>query len=110
MSRGRAARRKGIVFEREVAAALREVFPGAQRHLEFQADQAQGVDLRGTGEFKIQCKKLAKYVSINTIKEVQCDRFFGEVPVLVTAGDNEEPMAVLPFSDLVKLLKSHVKK
>lgn len=105
MSRqGRAARKKGIVFERTIAKALRPVFPAAERHLEFQASQAKGVDLRNTGDFRIQCKKEKKYVSINTINEVQCHDWLDEVPVLVTAGDNQRAMAVLPFDDFVQLL------
>lgn len=105
MSRGRAARRKGLTFERDIAVALREVFPGAKRHLEFQTQEANGVDLDNTGDFRIQCKKLAKYAPISKIEEVQCDRLFGEIPVLITAGDNEEAMVVLPFSDFLNLLK-----
>jgi len=107
--RGRAARAKGLTFEREIAIRLRAIFPAARRQLEFQVQDARGVDIQGADPYKIQCKKLAKYVSINTIKEIQCDREFGDVPVLVTAGDNEEAMAVLPFSDLLKLLKKGMK-
>jgi hypothetical protein len=105
-SAGRRARQKGHQFEREVAILLREVFPKARRHLEYQDVEANGVDLVETGPFKIQCKKLKEYAPLNRIEEVQCDRLFGEVPVLITAGDGKEPLAALPLSDFIILAKS----
>jgi hypothetical protein len=106
--RGRSARTKGHQFEREVAIQLRHIFPGVRRHLEYQDVEANGVDLVGTGRFKIQCKKLKKYSSITAIDEIEYDRAMGEVPILVTAGDNKPPMAVLPFEDLIVLLVQRV--
>ena len=104
------ARQKGLNFEREIATALRCVFPEAKRHLEFQFQEAHGIDLDNTGRFKIQCKKCIKYVSINTIFEIKYDELLGDVPVLVTAGDSQAAMAVLPFSDFVDLLLRTEKK
>lgn len=102
---GRRSRRKGYQFEREVAILLREIYPEARRHLEYQDAEANGVDLINTGRFKIQCKKLADYVPINRINEIQYDPCFTlEIPVLVTAADGKPAMAVLPFLDLVELI------
>lgn len=103
-SNGRRSRRKGHQFERDVAILLRPVFPEARRHLEYQAEEAQGVDLDGTGSYKIQCKKLRAYSPISAIKEVVCDQFLGDVPVLITAGDNEPPVAVLPLDEFIRLI------
>ena len=100
------ARNKGLSFERDIAIAFRVVFPDAKRHLEFQKEEAKGVDLDHTGEFKVQCKKYAKYVPVNTIQEVQYNEMLGEVPVLVTAGTNQRAMAVLPFEDFLNLVKN----
>lgn len=105
-SAGRRARTKGHSFEREVAIALRHIFPEARRHLEYQDQEANGIDLVNTGSFKIQCKKLKTYAPVNTIEEVQADRLLGDVPVLVTAADNARPMAVLDFEDFIKLVES----
>lgn len=99
------ARQKGIEFELKCAEALRVVFPKVKRRLEFQQLEERGVDLDNTGRFKFQCKKLKKYAPITTINEIDFQAWLGEVPVLITAGTREEPMAVLPFSDLVELLK-----
>lgn len=102
---GRRARSKGHSFEREIAIRLREIFPGARRHLEYQDSEANGVDIAETAHFRIQCKKLKQYAPVTTIDEIVHDRFFGEVPILVTAADSRPAMAVLPFDDLLALLK-----
>jgi hypothetical protein len=103
---GKASRRKGHQFERDCANAFREIFPNAKRNLEYQLDACYGVDLANTGDYRIQCKKLKKYASISKIEEVKCDRVLGEVPVLITAGDGKEPMAVLPLQEFLNLLSA----
>lgn len=105
----RRSRNKGHSFERELAILLRPLFPNARRHLEYQDQEANGVDLVETGDFRFQSKKCKAYVSINTIHEIQCDRLLGEVPVLVTAADRAPAMAVLYLDDLLALIRSHVK-
>ena len=82
---------------------FREIFPGARRLLEYHAEDAKGVDLLNTGRWKVQCKKLKAYAPLSRIEEVQCDRKAGNVPVLVTAGDNLEPLACLPLSVFLEL-------
>lgn len=101
---GARSRRKGHSFERSVAILLRSIFPNARRQLEYHEDDCLGVDIQNTGHYRIQCKKLKKYAPITAITEVQCARELGEIPVLVTAGDGLEPMAVLPFDDFLKLI------
>ena len=99
---GKSQRTKGHSFERKVAAQLREIFPDAKRHLEYQDGEAYGVDIANTGPFAIQCKKHRNYVSITKIFEVKDD---SKIPVLVTAGDRLEAMAVLPFNEFLRLVK-----
>lgn len=108
-SSGRRARTKGHSFERETAIALRHIFPDVRRHLEYQDAEANGIDLVNTGSFKIQCKKLKQYASVNTIEEVQAERALGDIPVLVTSADGKPAMAVLDFQDFVKLIESSQK-
>ena len=103
-SHGARSRRKGHQFEREVAIALRSVFPKARRHLEYQDAEANGVDLVETGYFKFQCKKLKTYAPVSTLKEIQFDELY-ETPVVVTAADNEPWVAILPFADLLFLIR-----
>lgn len=104
-NKGRRARQKGHGFEREVAVALREVFPEARRHLEYQDSQANGVDLAETGKYRIQCKRMQQYAPLSKIEEVEYDPDFGDVPVLVTAADGKAWLAALPFQEFVRLLK-----
>jgi hypothetical protein len=99
------SREKGIAFERAIAARLRAVFPEARRHFEFRRVEASnGHDLIHTAHYRFQLKKTKRYASIATIGEIVVDELAGEIPVLVTAGDREEPMAVIPFEHLVRLL------
>lgn len=102
----KAARRKGHQFERDIANRLKEVFPNARRHLEYQSACANGMDIANTEPYFFQCKKLKKYASITCIEEVKCDEALGDIPVLVTAGDGKPIMAVLPFEELIRLFKA----
>lgn len=105
MTSPRRARQKGLEFERLGAQLLRKVFPRVKRRLEFQQLEKRGVDLENTDFYCFQFKKLKNYAPINTIKEIEIDSLVGEIPVLVTSGTNMEPMAVLPFDALVRLLE-----
>ena len=103
--KGKHARRKGHQFERDIANALRVVFPNARRQLEYHQDDAKGVDIQGTGNYYFQCKRFKAYAPLSAITEIQCEPSFGDVPVLVTAGDNKPALACLPFEELVRLLR-----
>lgn len=103
---GKGARRKGHSFERWVAKRIRKIFPNAKRHLEYQADEAQGIDIDGTGFYKIQCKRGRRYASLSAIEEIQLDPIEGGVRVLVTKGDNKEPLCALPFEHFLHLVKN----
>jgi hypothetical protein len=101
--KGRHSRTKGHAFERYIAGRLRHIFPNARRRLEYHSDvAADGVDLDETGDINFQIKKLKKYVSINTIKEIK--RTSG-INVLVTQADREPAMAVLKLDDFIKLIE-----
>lgn len=103
---GKLSRTKGHNFERNLAIEFQELgFPEARRHLEYQHQEATGVDLVHTGYWKVQCKRYKEYVPISKITEVQCDRERGEIPLLITKGDHKEPMCVLPWSDMKKIIK-----
>jgi len=104
---GKSSRTKGHGFERKMAGEFRDIgFHDAKRHLEYQGEEANGIDLDGTGIFKVQLKKHKAYVSINTIHEVQCGE--GDIPLLITAGDRLEPMVALRWSDFKRIIESHL--
>jgi len=96
--------KKGKQFERDVANALGHIFPEAERNLEYQASNCVGVDLNGTDIFRIQCKNYQAYASISKINEIR-DEDPNHIPVLVTKGVRQKPMAVLPFEKFVLMLE-----
>ena len=101
---GKANRRKGHNFERQVVNDLKEIFPEAKRQLEYQTDECQGIDIANTGKYKIQCKCKKRYVSVNTIKEIKCGP--EDVPILITKQIWEPSMAILPWEELKVLLRN----
>lgn len=101
---GRTSRTKGHSFEREIACSLRTIYPDARRHLEYQDAEANGVDIVHTGPYRIQCKRGKKYAALSAIKEVTADELSGDVPVLITQGDRERILVVLPFEEFVRLV------
>lgn len=98
---GKKSRTKGHSYERSVAKKLRHVFPKVERLLEYQESQANGIDLKNTGNYDIQCKRYKGYAPINKIFEVQGSG----VPILVTKADRLPDMAVLPLDDLIRLIE-----
>lgn len=103
---GKLSRTKGHSFERKIANEFIQLgYPEARRHLEYQDGEARGVDLNNTLPFLVQCKKHKEYKSINTIYEIQDFNSPGVIPLLITAGDRKEPMAVLRWSDLKSLIQ-----
>jgi hypothetical protein len=99
------SRTKGHSFERWVANQFKKIFPDARRHLEYQMSEAFGVDVVNCGEYRIQCKRNKKYSSISAIKEIKLCPIEGGIPILVTKGDNLEPLVVLPFDHFLHLVK-----
>lgn len=100
---GKRSRTKGHQFERDIAKDFRGLgFDDAKRHLEYQAGEANGVDLSGTGRWRVQCKRYAKYTNPSRIEEIQ-DSGDG-IPLLITKADHKKAIACLYWSDLMKIL------
>lgn len=100
--------KKGKSWEREIANAIGHIFPEAKRHLEYQASAAaKGIDLEGTGCFKIQAKNYQGYAPIGKIFEIKelCE---GDIPLLITKGNRLPPMVVLPFESMIYLMKFYM--
>lgn len=99
------ARAKGLQFEREIANDLGHIFPEAKRQLEYQTSENCGTDIENTGPFQFQCKFHQNYVPVGTIKEIH-PKSADHVPVLVTKGNNQEAMAILPWDKFVLILEA----
>ncbi len=98
---GRSSRNKGHGFEREVAGLLRSVFPDAKRKLEYQWQEASGVDLENTGKLVIQCKRSKSSVPISKIEEIKLPG----IKVLVSKTDHKPAYATLELESFIKILK-----
>lgn len=97
---GKANRRKGHNFEREVAKDFREIgYPDAIRQLEYQ--EGLGVDLKNTGLFRIQCKNKKRYVNPDILNSQDWDG----LPIVVTKANRKKPMAIMFWDDLREILK-----
>lgn len=105
---GRGCRNKGLGFERDIANKLRCIFPKAKRHLESQFVEAKGYDLDNTDaygfDFRIQCKRKAKYSNPNKIEEVKIEG--NEIPVLITKADFKKEIVCFYLDDLLKILNA----
>ena len=100
---GKYQRTKGHSFERQVAIALRDIYPNAKRHLEMQMQECAGFDLDNTGPFRFQCKAMKKYAPLSMIEEVKPSP--GIIPGLITKGDNKRPIVAIYLDDFIKILK-----
>lgn len=101
------SRTKGHGFEREIANLLKEVFPNAKRHLEYQFQEATGIDLDGTDNWDFQCKRGRRYASTNKILEIKSDRHIRK-HALISKADQSPIMVTMYFDDFIQLLKDQI--
>lgn len=99
------SRRKGHSFERTVATDLKKHgFPNAKRHLEYQSEEAKGVDLDHTGPFAVQCKSLKKTPNIpEVMKEID---FAERVPVIVFSVTGKGKFMAFRYEDALHLMQA----
>lgn len=99
-------RKKGHDLERLIANDFKGMgYPEARRQLEYHADDAKGCDVQGVLPYLPQCKNTKKYVPMSTIKEVQCDRYLGDVPILIAKEAKGPTLATMHWDDLKRILK-----
>lgn len=98
-------RRKGHSWEREVAKMLRDIFPDAARQLEYQENECNGIDLKGTGSFKIQCKCSYHVPNIPRVFDEFKGLRKGDIPVVAFKVDGKGMYAALKIEDLIRLMK-----
>ena len=102
-------RQKGHSFERQMAAEFRELgFDCMTKRAARGGDWTftdDGTDLVGTKPFAVQCKRLANYVSVNAIEEIVKYDLENEIPLLLTKANGKPTMAILPWSELKKLIR-----
>jgi hypothetical protein len=102
---GLSERRKGHGFERKVAVKMRTCgFPLASRLLEYQAQEANGIDLSNTGDWDIQCKNMKKVPNIPSV--------FREIhgtgkKVIIFSVTNKGEYAAVELETFLELMRSY---
>lgn len=100
------SRKKGHSFERSVAQDLRAAgFPNARRQLEYHEDDANGVDLQHTGDFKVQCKALNKQPNIPAVMREMRALNPQDIPMVVFKVDKQGTFAAFRYEDALKLMQ-----
>lgn len=100
------ARQKGLQFERDIANLfVRYGWIHAKRHLEYQAQEANGCDIDNTHPFVVQCKRHANYATPKVLDEIKI-LHPEEVPVVITAGNNKPAAAILPLDHFMLLART----
>ena len=107
---GKGYRKKGLDFEREVAVALRGIFPNARRHLEVQIGENNGIDLDFTDPFKIQCKALNRVPNLPLVFSEFKGLTPTDIPVVAFKVTGRGSYAALRLQDLLKLLDARENK
>lgn len=95
------SRTKGHGYERECVKEFRKVFGDCERTQEGDSLDRAGVDLKGTGRLRVQCKRGRKYAPITKIKEITVSN---GIHCLVTKGDRERSTITLYLEDFLELI------
>lgn len=106
---GKAQRRKGHDWEREVAASLRKLDPEACRLLEYQA--GAGIDIATRLPLAVQCKCGRSFsTAVTGWGEAQAAAKPGVFPVCAFKSDRKGSFAVLAWDDFVDLFSVYLRK
>ena len=102
---GKSQRTKGHQFERRVAADMREIgYEEARRQLEYNEDDANGIDIQNTKPFAVQCKAMKQQPNVpKVMKEIK--HSFDEIPVVVYKVDNKGIFAAFRYEDALDMMK-----
>ena len=101
-ARGRANRRKGASWEREVARLLRLIWPDAKRGLQTRGGTKEVPDVEGT-PFYLELKRGVR-CNIKAALEQAASSSDGRPPVAVTKEDAKRPIVSMYIEDWFNLL------
>ena len=96
-------RQKGNQFERDIAKALRSIFPNIQTaRLMSKSTDDRGIDLVNTGDWAFQCKRFKnKYPNLEvTLEEMDTE----DKKVVIHKRDRKEILATMSLSTLMTLI------
>ncbi len=93
---------KGKTFERDVAKALRVVYPEARRGLAQPRDGTETPDVEGT-PFWVECK-VGQRINVQAALCQAQDATDGRSPLAICRADHEPATATMLLSDFITLL------
>lgn len=101
---GKTSRTKGHSFERYMANEFKKIgYPDAKRHLEYQIEEALGIDLDNTGEYVVQCKAYKKCPNpFKVLKEIKDNK---KTKLAIIKQDRDGIICCLYWKDLKKMIK-----
>lgn len=100
---GMKSRRKGKVGERELANAMRSVFPEACRNI--QSRGAEDADVVNCGAFFFEAKRQKRANVRAALRQAVNDAPPGRVPVVYIRDDREEAFIAMRFEDWLELVR-----
>lgn len=100
---GRSSRTKGASFEREVAASLSE-WLGLDVQRKLGAARDGGDDIQ-VGQFRLECKRCETTKVWEWYEQAKGNAGPEEIPVVVFRRSRSEPMALLSFSDFMRMMR-----
>mgnify|MGYP003151802487 CR=1 FL=1 len=103
---GKSERTKGHSFERWLAREFRELgYEDARRHLEYQDGEANGYDLAGTGQIKVQAKAYKRMPNIPKAMAL-IEHGPDDIPMVISKIDRKGIYATIPWEDMKLLIKA----
>ena len=102
---GKYQRRKGLNFERKIAISLRTLDSEAKRHLEYQSDEAGGIDIETKLPIALQCKCSPQIsLALRGYFEAKDDAKPGQIPVCAWRSDRKGTFALIAWEDFLEML------
>lgn len=98
------SRRKGAVYEREIAQYLREHgYTEARRGQQYRGG-ADSPDVMGLKGFHIEAKRTERFDLYGSLAQSKRDAAEGEIPIVVHRKNGEESVVVLTLDDFMGVI------
>ena len=104
------SKKKGNIFESQMAAILRErIWPECytSRFMGSAWDDYCGVDLTGTGNFNVQCKAVER-LSPGYHEILKAMRHNENINIVMHKRNNKGCIVAMEFNDFIKLAKKNI--
>lgn len=98
--------RKGKVYEREIAAYLRDHgYTDAHRGQQYHGG-ADSPDVVGLDGFHIEAKRTERFDLYGALEQSRRDAGDGEIPIVIHRKNGKESVVVIALDDFMEVIKS----